>query len=160
MQQTNKYQFNLVEGSDDFSPTPLNQNMEKVEEKLSCLDAAVETAQTTADAAQSAASAVQGAYTPGNKPYIKGSYVGTGAEMAITLGFRPSFLILSGMGDTLQSNSTAEWDRFFGLTAGNAIPHRVSLTDTGFVVYPRDSTHYLYPDFTENGKTYDYIAFR
>ena len=40
MQQTSKYQFNLVEGSDDFSPTPLNQNMEKVEELLSELSTA------------------------------------------------------------------------------------------------------------------------
>ena len=48
MQQTSKYQFNLVEGSDDFSPTPLNQNMEKVEEVLETLDAAVDEAQSTA----------------------------------------------------------------------------------------------------------------
>lgn len=34
MQQTEKYQFNLIEGSDPFSPEPLNQNMEKVEGAL------------------------------------------------------------------------------------------------------------------------------
>ena len=34
MQQTSKYQFKLIEGTDDFSPTPLNDNMEKVEEAL------------------------------------------------------------------------------------------------------------------------------
>ena len=38
MQQTSKYQFNLIEGTDDFSPTPLNDNMEKVEEELSELN--------------------------------------------------------------------------------------------------------------------------
>ena len=38
MQQTSKYQFKLIEGTDDFSPTPLNDNMEKVEEKLSELN--------------------------------------------------------------------------------------------------------------------------
>lgn len=37
MQQTSKYQFNLVDTTDDFSPAPLNQNMEKVEEELSGL---------------------------------------------------------------------------------------------------------------------------
>ena len=41
MQQTSKYQFNLVEGGDDFSPTPLNQNMEKVEQELSGLASSV-----------------------------------------------------------------------------------------------------------------------
>ena len=34
MQHTSKYQFKLIEGTDDFSPAPLNQNMEKVEEEL------------------------------------------------------------------------------------------------------------------------------
>lgn len=34
MQQTEKYQFNLIEGSDPFSPEPLNQNTEKVEGAL------------------------------------------------------------------------------------------------------------------------------
>ena len=41
MQQTSKYQFNLVDTTDDFSPTPLNQNMEKVEEELSGLSTAL-----------------------------------------------------------------------------------------------------------------------
>ena len=31
MQQTSKYQFNLVDATDDFSPDPLNQNAEKTE---------------------------------------------------------------------------------------------------------------------------------
>ena len=34
MQKTEKYQFNLVEPSDTFSPDPLNQNMEAVEQAL------------------------------------------------------------------------------------------------------------------------------
>ena len=41
MQQTSKYQFNLVDTTDDFSPAPLNQNMEKVEEELSGLSTAL-----------------------------------------------------------------------------------------------------------------------
>lgn len=35
MQQTSKYQFNLIEPEDKFLPTPLNQNMEKVEAIIS-----------------------------------------------------------------------------------------------------------------------------
>ena len=38
MQQTSKYQFKLIEGTDDFSPTPLNDNMEKVEEQLETME--------------------------------------------------------------------------------------------------------------------------
>ena len=44
MQQTSKYQFKLIEGTDDFSPTPLNDNMEKVEEALDTQAAALEAA--------------------------------------------------------------------------------------------------------------------
>lgn len=38
MQQTEKYQFHLIEGSDDFSPQPLNDNMEKVEEQFQSME--------------------------------------------------------------------------------------------------------------------------
>ena len=34
MQQTSKYQFNLVDATDDFSPEPLNQNAQKTETAL------------------------------------------------------------------------------------------------------------------------------
>ena len=44
MQQTSKYQFNLVDATDDFSPEPLNQNMEKVEEAREGQAAALESA--------------------------------------------------------------------------------------------------------------------
>ena len=47
MQQTSKYQFNLVEGSDDFSPTPLNQNIEKIEETLEGMETALSKTYTT-----------------------------------------------------------------------------------------------------------------
>ncbi len=41
MQQTNKYKFNLIEGSDDVSPAPLNENMEKVETRFGAVEAAL-----------------------------------------------------------------------------------------------------------------------
>ena len=34
MQQTEKYQFNLIEGADDFSPEPLNENTQRAEALL------------------------------------------------------------------------------------------------------------------------------
>ena len=77
MQQTSKYQFNLVEGSDDFSPTPLNQNMEKVEEELIALSAAL---------------------TPEGVPCQYGTFYFTGSTAAgsalITFTFSPRLLIL------------------------------------------------------------------
>ena len=83
MQQTSKYQFNLVEGSDDFSPTPLNQNMEKVEEALEELEGAVETAQEAADITHCASGTF-------SIPYP--STVGT---VVHTLNFVPDHLVIS-----------------------------------------------------------------
>lgn len=39
MQQTEKYKFNLIETSDDFSPTPLNKNAETAERELARVEA-------------------------------------------------------------------------------------------------------------------------
>lgn len=41
MQQTNNYQFNLIESGDTFSPDPLNQNMEKVEAAFAAVTTAM-----------------------------------------------------------------------------------------------------------------------
>ena len=160
MNYTTNYHLPQWVETDRIMMEDFNQAMADIEEGMSNNAQAAETAQAAAATAQASADAVADAYTPGNKPYVVGSYTGTGEAATITLGFRPSFLIISGMGDTLQGNSTAEWDRYFGMTAGNAIPNRLDLTSTGFVVYPSGVAHYLYPDFTESGRTYDYIAFR
>ena len=70
MQQTTKYQFNLVDSTDDFSPTPLNQNMEKVEEELEGLEEAL---------ASEVETVMDNLGTIGHNLRIQtGSYVGTG----------------------------------------------------------------------------------
>ena len=160
MNYTNNYHLPQWAETDRIMMEDFNQAMADIEEGMSDNAQAAETAQAAAATAQASADAVADSYMPGNKPYVVGSYTGTGEAATITLGFRPSFLIISGMGDTLQSNSTVEWDRYFGMTAGNAIPNRLDLTSTGFVIYPQSLTQNLYPDFTESGRTYDYIAFR
>ena len=147
MQQTSKYQFNLVEGSDDFSPTPLNQNMEKVEEALGDMEDAID-------------GVMEAAYTPDNQPYVTGRYTGTDAETTITLGFRPKFVVISGMLSGSGVNSTAEWDRYFGMVDGTVLSNRLAFTDTGFIVRPQGYPYDHYPDFSEDGRTYCYIAFR
>ena len=38
MQHTSKYQFKLIEGTDDFSPAPLNQNAQKTETLLAGME--------------------------------------------------------------------------------------------------------------------------
>lgn len=90
MQQTSKYQFNLVDTTDDFSPTPLNQNMEKVEEALSGISTDLEDGLSEVTSAMGSG---------GNTARIScGSYVGTGTYGAgnpntLTFDFRPLLLI-------------------------------------------------------------------
>ena len=132
MQQTSKYQFNLVEGSDDFSPTPLNQNMEKVEEAL-------ETIKETAE----------------EKPYSCGVYIGNGGTQTVTLGFRPSFVVVNGAAGY---NETMEYSiRHVGIFADGYTYDSVTVTDTGFTV---QRMRYHYPELNESGKNYAYLAFQ
>lgn len=125
---------------------------------------AAEIAQSTAEAAQSSADAAQStadnAYCPENKPYVVGSYTGTGEQLTITLGFRPKFVVISGMKAGAGVNSTIEWDRNFGLCDGTVLSERLAFTDTGFIVRPQGFPYSYYPDFSESGRTYCYIAFR
>ena len=145
MQQTSKYQFNLVEGSDDFSPTPLNQNMEKVEEALEGMETAVNTAQETAEAAQDAAEAL---------PYVTGRYTGAGATaQSIALGFKPSYLIISG-----QAGGSDDASKSIGIFNGSNMSNKVTFTNTGFTVSAQ--TNDSYPQLNRQYAYYGYIAFR
>lgn len=88
MQHTSKYQFKLIEGTDSFSPDPLNDNMEKVEEQFEAVEE---------DLANLAATV--GAH--GETARIAfGSYVGTGTYGAdnpnsLTFGFTPAVVLLA-----------------------------------------------------------------
>ena len=138
----------------------MDQGMAEAKVAAEAAREAAGTAQAAAEIAQSSANAVADAYTPGNQPYAVGSYTGTGADMTITLGFRPKFLILSGMESTITTNSTSTWDRYFGLCDGSILSLRVAFLDTGFTVYARGGSRQNFPDFTDSGRTYCYIAFR
>ena len=134
--------------------------MEDFNQMCADIDQGIKNAQETANTAESKANAVQDAYKPDNKPYVTGTYTGTGEDVTIMLGFRPSFLIISAMGQNKQSNSTVEWDRHYGITGGSALSRRLEFTDTGFIAHGQTYEHDFYPDFTAEGRVYDYIAFR
>jgi hypothetical protein len=86
-------------------------------------------------------------------PYVVGTYVGNGKYMAISLGFRPSFVIVTG---ALYTDNDTYW-RYTAFVTENTPKYQAVLTDDGFEV--RNSTSY-YPYPAENGRTYAYIAFR
>jgi hypothetical protein len=77
--------------------------------------------------------------------------------MEITVGFRPSFVIVNGT--MTSSTSTAGWLSGFNLgTAGNNVSDLITFTDTGFYLTELGNTKY--PNLIVNGRIYDYIAFR
>ena len=107
--------------------------------------------------AKGAADAVEDAYTPDNKPYVVGSYTGNGSGLTVTLGFRPSFLIVNGT-ETVQYTSMSTLGSWNTATAGNVLPDCVTFTDTGFTVTSASSA--VYPNLVAATRVYDYIAFR
>ena len=136
--------------------------MEDFNQMCSDMEAGLNTVREAADAAQDAADAAQGtadtAYCPTNKPYVAGTYTGTGGNVTITLGFRPSFVLICGhkAGDALNTDRNILYA--FGATGGHVVTTKIQITDTGFIA--RDQSDDLYPDFSSSGRTYDYIAFR
>ena len=160
MNYTTNYHLPQWVETDRIMMEDFNDAMSDIDQGIKTAQDTADTAESKADAAQSSANAVADAYTPGNQPYVVGSYTGTGADMTITLGFRPKFLILSGMESSSATNSTLAWDRYFGLCDGSIMPLRVTFTDTGFTVFARGNSYQNYPDFTDSGRTYCYLAFR
>ena len=116
-------------------------------------------AQSTADKAVQDAAAAQAkanaAYSPSNQPYVVGTYTGTGAELAVTLGFQPRFVIIS-CADTCMAFE-------YTFMAGNGMNSvRLEFTSTGFIVkknYITNSAQQI-PYTNTIGKEYLYIAFR
>ena len=85
-----------------------------------------------------------------------GSYTGTGAEMTINLGFRPSFVIISGMEHHIGNTPTA-FTNYVVMTGGHVMSNEIWFTDTGFTV--NGSSGWV-PQLSVSGRTYDYIAFK
>lgn len=115
---------------------------------MDTLDAGLAAAQAVADAA----------YCPTNKSYAVGTYTGNYTTQTITLGFRPSLVIITGdNSDSTASGHYYDLGETFGIVTASHTYGTVTLTDTGFQVV-RDGS--IYPRFNENLDKYFYIAFR
>ena len=159
MNYTNNYHLPQWVETDRIMMEDFNQMCSDIDEGIKTAQDTADTAESKADAAQTTANSVADAYTPDNQPYVAGTYVGTGTDTTVTLGFRPKFVIISGMQPGTQSNSTSDWDRYFALCDGNVLSGRVMFTDTGFVAR-REISGAFYPVLHVEGRTYCYIAFR
>ena len=94
------------------------------------------------------------AYTPDNKPYVVGSYTGNGGTQTITLGFQPSFVIITAQLANTQDTS------FIAISGGNEASSTLTFTSNGFTVMKGNSHSETYPLTNQNGRFYHYLALR
>ena len=158
MEYTTNYHLPQWVESDRIMMGDFNEAMSNLEGGITTAQEAADAAQSAADNAQNTADTIAGnAYSPTNKPYVVGSYIGTGQQMTITLGFRPSFLIVNGgvITSSLNSDELATWQI---ATNGNTLPECVTFTDTGFTLLKLADKQY--PRLVIAERNYDYIAFK
>ena len=136
MNYTEKYHLPQWEETDRILRTDFNRM---------CADIEAGIAKTAQDAAA-------------NLPYAIGTYTGTGANLEIKVGFRPRLVIISGQKDSISAIDIEEFGDCCVITTGNSVCNRVQFTDTGFIALVR--SRYAFPDLTQSGRVYDYIAFK
>lgn len=174
MNRTQNYHLPQWDASDRIMMQDFNAAMASIENGVSAnasvaakaqagataAGAAAAKAQSTADAARSAAQKAQS--TADTKPYVTGHYTGNGQTMEIRLGFRPKFLIISGMQGAEENTHYIERCVYSGYTGGNALESRVEFTSTGFrvLVEGGSGSKRRWPRFQVEGRAYDYIAFK
>ena len=159
MNYTTNYHLPQWVESDRILMEDFNDAMSGIDGGIAAAQSAANNAQSTANNAQSTASAAQSAannaYCPENKPYAIGRYYGKGeTAQTITLGFKPSYLIISG-----QTGDSNDADKSIGIFHGQNMGNKVTLSSTGFTVAEQSSSA-LYPLLNSMGRTYGYIAFR
>jgi len=142
--------------SDRVRMSDFNDAMANIESGMSTNAEAAAAAQTTAD----------NAYSPDNKPFVVGSYTGQTGDQKITLGFMPSFLIVSGMRASFTEGDTTAFDRYFamigstGSTLGGQMQYRLRLLEDGFIAYQAGNNNSQLPLLNQPNRPYFYIAFR
>ena len=121
--------------------------MEDFNQALEAIDTGVAAAKTAAESAQSAAAV---------KPYAVGTYAGNGTTRTITVGFKPSLVIIY---QQVGADTAGELggDHFM-VCDGRVYADKVSFTSTGFTVSIDEEIPYP----RVNGKpfSYLYIAFK
>lgn len=161
MQQTNKYQLNLIESGDTFSPDPLNENMEKVEAALEAVDTALD---------EKVAEAMSAMGTGGHNARIAfGSYTGNGnygssKPNSLTFDFHPVMVFIAnnnaGSSDSegIFFTRSSKQSSYIANVGGNCI---ATWSDYGLSWYGSSSSTSGYTvKFQQNvsGVTYSYVA--
>ena len=162
MKRTANYALPDWEKSDFIKMDDFNDMTKKLDAALKAGADAQTALQEVVNAVKSTA---EGAYSSKNKPYTAGSYTGNGSTQTITLGFKPSFLVISrGIDEGQGTGAHGVW--LGGEANLNDVLGKVlSLTPTGFTVTNSCSTSYdgtIWPDLWINiaDAPYSYIAFQ
>ena len=152
MQQTSKYQFKLIEGTDKFLPDPLNQNVQKTENLLAGLEGDL-----VDGLSQMLAAMGSGGQTC---RIATGSYTGTGTHnednpRALTFAFFPRLVIISGTDKNGVITCTYPRDRTLNAYGYNGVLY---LTWDGGTLswYGNDSGSEYHLD--DEGRVYYYVA--
>ena len=92
-------------------------------------------------------------------PYKVGRYYGTAKTQNIELGFRPSFIIISGTIGGHGAGALSDCYLYGCQTAGYNMPSSIQFTDTGFTVSLGPDVNY-FPRLSAENRPYEYIAFK
>ena len=151
MQHTSKYQFKLIEGTDDFSPAPLNQNAQKtetllagMEEDLAALEA--DLAGQIQDVEESVTAVTTALGTGGHNARIAwGTYTGTGAfgvgsPNSLSFDFTPAVILIRTPGIRYTTVLVRGCTTSHGCI-NDSYEIQVSWTDTGVNWYSSDGSN-------------------
>lgn len=159
MKRTANYALPDWEKSDFIKMDDFNDAFGKLDAALKAGADAQTALQEVVNAVKSTA---EGAYSSKNKPYTAGSYTGNGGTQTITLGFKPSFLVIAdGIDSGRYTGSHSLWMGTPGQIVGD-IANVLSITNTGFSVTDSKYNSSGWPALWLNtsGNAYSYIAFR
>ena len=148
MQQTSKYQFKLIEGTDSFSPDPLNENMEMVEEQFESVEESIAGVLSAMGSHGKTARIQWGSYT-GDGQY------GASHPTSLSFGFTPAAVFLA-CADDIYSRPTVLL-RSMSTLPGPGGNFAISLTwsGSGLSWY---STYDASAQGSSDGVTYYYVA--
>lgn len=144
MKRTSNYSLPQWENNDTLMMSDFNTAM-------STIDSSMRTNKTTAEAA----------FSPTKMPFAIGSYTGTGGNLQIAVGFKPSAVVIFGVRQTSSEEDYKKELNYFAIANGTlANSSRIKILDSGFVMYPDEYNGYSYPKLNSQGRYYIYMAFR
>ena len=152
MQYTQNYHLPQWVKEDRIMMEDFNAMNSSIESGLTSTANTANAAAATANAANQTAGTN---YGPDNKPYVVGTFHGNGGMQEISVGFRPSFVII---GSTQYGNNGSLAAAKVSITAGTVNTEKIRLTDNGFQVIYNGTNQF--PSINHEAGVYDYIAFR